>query len=170
MGLYQHEGDGESGWSCFNEHKSCKQNPGFDCVHVCCGWAVPGDRVLVKADSQPPVPVPVKMKGVPASVWKTYLQQSAQTSPASKCVLGMQHRRLGKRSKSSRIQGATATANQNSLQATWMRQARLTTTLPAGMLAQLLASTNMVSVVGAAEPVRVPHKAPFLTCCHAADP
>jgi hypothetical protein len=34
----------------------------------------PGDRVLVSADSHPPVPVPEKMKGVPASVWNTYLR------------------------------------------------------------------------------------------------
>lgn len=34
---------------------------------------LPGDSVLVSAASQPPVPVPVKMKGVPASVWNTYL-------------------------------------------------------------------------------------------------
>jgi hypothetical protein len=35
--------------------------------------AAPGESVFVSADSQPPVPVPVKMKGVPAFVWNTYL-------------------------------------------------------------------------------------------------
>lgn len=45
---------------------------GFWLVTVCCP---PGESVFVRADSQPPVPVPVNTKGVPASVWNTYLQR-----------------------------------------------------------------------------------------------
>lgn len=66
----------------------------------------PGESVLVSADSQPPVPVPVKMKGVPAFVWNTYLTQQPQDNistpaceqlkcAARKCVIAATPRQGG---------------------------------------------------------------------------
>ena len=54
----------------------------------------PAERVLTSADSQPPVPVPGKMKAVPSAVYQAHVRKDSRNRAASAEVRLAAHRAI----------------------------------------------------------------------------